>query len=234
VGTRWTFSYARKIEDATVPLRHNGMAEFDGPRGFRNGARCTGLYASSKNAQIGDNSEVSRPEAFRLFVEPEIPVLLRVARSLTGNSSDAEDLVQETLIKAFGALDNFDGAHPRAWLLTILRNTSKNAWRKKKPDYVDDWNLVFESKPAFNAEPPISAEDEVMKGVMDPTLVKAVNELGAEFRATLMLIDVEGFSYAECAEILGVPIGTIMSRRSRALAKIRKSLAKAREGAVTV
>jgi RNA polymerase sigma-70 factor (ECF subfamily) len=177
---------------------------------------------------------MSKPEAFRLFVEPEIPVLLRVARSLTGNSADAEDLVQETLIKAFGALDNFDGAHPRAWLLTILRNNSHNAWRKKRPDSVDDWNLVFDSRPAFNAELPVSAEEEVMKRVMEPTLVNAVNELGEEFRATLMLIDVEGFSYAECAEILGVPIGTVMSRRSRALAKIRKLLVKAREGAVTV
>ena len=176
---------------------------------------------------------MSRPEAFRLFVEPEIPVLLRVARSLTGNSADAEDLVQDTLIRAFGALDNFDGANPRAWLLTILRNASKNSWRKKKPDYMDDWNLVFDSKPAFNAELPVSAEEEVMKGVMEPTLVKAVNDLGEEFRATLILIDVEGFSYAECAEILGIPIGTVMSRRSRALAKLRKSLDKAREEAVT-
>lgn len=176
---------------------------------------------------------MSRSEAFRLFVEPEIPVLLRVARSLTGNSVDAEDLVQETLIKAFEALDNFDGAHPRAWLLTILRNTSYNAWRKKKPHYVGDWNLVFESKPAFNAEPPCSAEEEVMKGVLEPRFINAVNELGKDFRATLILIDVEGFSYAECAEILGIPIGTVMSRRSRALAKLRKSLDKAREEAVT-
>ena len=75
---------------------------------------------------------MNKPEAFRLFVEPEIPVLLRVARSLTGGSADAEDLVQETLIKAYGALDNFDGANPRAWLLTILRNAAHNVWRKKK------------------------------------------------------------------------------------------------------
>jgi RNA polymerase sigma-70 factor (ECF subfamily) len=176
---------------------------------------------------------MSRSEAFRLFVEPQIPVLLRVARSLTGNSADAEDLAQETLIKAFGALDNFDGANARAWLLTILRNSAHNAWRKKKPDYVDDWSLLPGYKPAFGAHAPASAEDEVMNGLTEPSLVKAVNSLGKEFRAVLILVDVEGFSYAECAEILGVPIGTIMSRRSRAVAKVRKSLRNTEDEAVT-
>lgn len=172
-------------------------------------------------------------EAFRLFVEPEIPVLLRVARSLTGNAADAEDLVQETLIKAFGALNNFDGANPRAWLLTILRNAAHNVWRKKKPDYVDDWTLLPEFKPAFNAESPRSAEEDALTGVVDPALIKAVNGLAEDFRSVLILVDVEGFSYAECAEILGIPMGTVMSRRSRAVAKVRKSLQKAREEAVT-
>lgn len=175
---------------------------------------------------------MSRAEDFRLLVEPEIPSLLRVARSLAGNSQDAEDLVQETLIKAFQGLPNFDGAYPRAWLFTILRNNSHNAWRKKKPNHVANWNLNLESRPAFNAEPPRSAEDEVLSGFIEPSLLEAVNALSEEFRSTLILVDVEGFSYAECAEILGVPIGTIMSRRSRAVAKVRKSLVKAREKAV--
>ena len=175
---------------------------------------------------------MSKSESFRLFVEPEIPVLLRVARSLTGNSADAEDIVQETLIKAFGALNSFDGANPRAWLLTILRNVSRNAWRKKKPTYIDDWTLLPENKPAFGGESPKSAEEEVLSSVVDPALIDAVNALPEEFRATLILVDVEGFSYAECAEILGIPIGTVMSRRSRAVAKLRKSMQKTREGAV--
>jgi RNA polymerase sigma-70 factor (ECF subfamily) len=176
---------------------------------------------------------VKNAEAFRLYVEPEIPILLRVARSLTGNSADAEDLVQETLIKAFGALGNFDGASPRAWLLTILRNTARNVWRKKKPDYVDDWTLLLDFTPAFNAESPRSAEEDALNAVVDPALAKAVNGLTAEFRSVLILVDVEGFSYAECAEILGIPIGTVMSRRSRAVAKVRKSLQKSEEEAVS-
>ena len=174
--------------------------------------------------------QLNEAERFRTYVEPEIPVLLRVAKSLTGNSIDAEDLVQETLIRALGAIERFDGASPRAWLLTIMRNEWHNAWRKKQPSYVGDWNLVVDSKPAFNAELPRSAEDEVFRGITDSGLLNTVNSLTEEFRSVLILIDVEGFSYAEAAEILGVPIGTIMSRRSRARAKVRKNIVKARKG----
>ena len=78
-------------------------------------------------------SQARRRHAFGEVVEPEIEVLLRVARSLTGAESDAEDLVQETLIRAFGALDRFDGRHPRAWLLTILRRTHLNMHRRRRP-----------------------------------------------------------------------------------------------------
>ena len=76
-------------------------------------------------------------EAFRRYVEPEIEVLLRVARTLVG-SADAEDLLQETLIRAWRSVDRFDGRYPRAWLLTILRNTNMNMHRHQRPDSVDD------------------------------------------------------------------------------------------------
>ena len=114
-----------------------------------------------------------------------------------------------------------------------MRNTAHNVWRKKKPDYVDDWTLLPEFKPAFNAEAPRSAEEDALSKVVDPALTTAVNGLAEEFRSVLILVDVEGFSYAECAEILGIPIGTVMSRRSRAVAKVRKSLQKAKEEAVS-
>lgn len=175
------------------------------------------------------SSQLIKAERFRIFVEPEIPVLLRVARALTGNSIDAEDLVQETLIKALGAIERFDGASPRAWLQTIMRNAWHNSFRKKQPSYVGDWNLVLNSKPAFHAEVPRSAEEEALRGITDPILLNALSTLSEDFRSALILIDVEGFSYAEAAEILGIPIGTIMSRRSRARAKIRKQIVESRE-----
>lgn len=163
-------------------------------------------------------------EAFKVFIEPEIPVLLRVAGSLTGSMSDAEDLVQDTLLRAFRAIDSFDGQFPRAWLLTILRNSSHNAWRKKRPVYIDDWNLVPQNRPAFGAELPRSAEEIVVHTIVDPNLLAAVNNLDERYRAALLLIDVDGFSYAECVEILGVPLGTVMSRLSRARDRVRKAL----------
>jgi RNA polymerase sigma factor (sigma-70 family) len=81
--------------------------------------------------------ERARATAFRVHIEPEIEVLLRVAGALTGNSAEAEDLVQETLIRAWRSGERFDGAHPRAWLLTILRNTHKNMHRRQRPDLVE-------------------------------------------------------------------------------------------------
>ena len=170
------------------------------------------------------SSKAASAAAFKNYVEPEIPVLLRVARSLTGSTADAEDLVQDTLLRAFRAIDSFDGQHPRAWLLTILRNSSHNEWRKKRPIYVDDWNLISQDNPAFEAELPQSAEESVLSSIVNPDLLQAVNALDERYRSTLLLIDVDGFSYAECAEILGVPLGTVMSRLSRARSRVRKAL----------
>lgn len=169
-------------------------------------------------------SKEGASEAFKEFIQPEIPVLLRVARSLTGSTADAEDLVQDTLIRAFRALHTFDGQHPRAWLLTILRNSSHNEWRKKRPVLVEDWTLIPQETPAFGAELPESAEETVLRTIVNPDLLAAVQALDERYRATLLLIDVEGFSYAECAEILGVPLGTVMSRLSRARSRVRKAL----------
>lgn len=171
-------------------------------------------------------AKAATAEAFKRYIEPEIPVLLRVARSLTGSATDAEDLVQETLIRAFRALNKFDGQHPRAWLLTILRNSSHNEWRKKRPIYVDDWSLVPQIVPAFGSELPQSAEESAMRSFVNPDLLAAVNALDERYRSTLLLIDVDGFSYAECAEILGIPLGTVMSRLSRARSRVRKALLK--------
>ncbi|MGH3493517.1 MAG: RNA polymerase sigma factor, partial [Sciscionella sp.] len=75
----------------------------------------------------------SRGRAFAQHVEPEVPVLYRVALTLAGQPADAEDLVQDTLIRAYRAIDRFDGAHPRAWLFTILRNTHRNRLRVRLP-----------------------------------------------------------------------------------------------------
>jgi RNA polymerase sigma-70 factor, ECF subfamily len=168
--------------------------------------------------------EVGRRAAFATYVEPEIPVLLRVARSLTGSAADAEDLVQETLIRAYRAMEQFDGAHPRAWLLTILRNTASNLRRRTRPDLVEDWDALSDPKPAFGAERPETPQEAALAGVLDADLEEAIASLGEKFSSVLVMVDVHGLSYAECAEALGIPVGTVMSRLSRARDRMRKHL----------
>ena len=171
-----------------------------------------------------DSAEAQRALAFKTHVEPELPVLLRVALTLTGSSADAEDLVQETIIRAFRALDRFDGRHPRAWLLTILRNTNMNMHRRQRPDLVENWETVGDARPAFGADRHASAEESVLDDILNEDLEAAVNALDSRFRTVLLLVDVDRLTYAEAAEALGVPVGTIMSRLSRARDRVRAHL----------
>ncbi len=161
-------------------------------------------------------------EGFRRYVEPEIELLLRVARTLVG-AADAEDLVQETLVRAWRSMDRFDGRHPRAWLLTILRNTNMNMHRRQRPDSVDDIASCIDARPAFGIDPP-STEDQVMASFLPEDLERAVRSLDTNFRTVLLLIDVDELTYAEAADVLGVPVGTVMSRLSRARDRVRHHL----------
>ena len=176
------------------------------------------------NRNPPESAQGAQAHAFKSHVEPELPVLYRVALTLTGSSADAEDLVQETLIRAFRALDNFDGEHPRAWLLTILRNTNMNLHRRRRPDLVHEWATLGDPRPAFGAQRQASAEETVMDEILSEDLEAAVNHLDPRFQTVLLLVDVDRLSYAEAAEALGVPVGTIMSRLSRARDRVRSDL----------
>lgn len=162
--------------------------------------------------------------AFREYVEPELEVLLRVAQSLTGNTADAEDLVQETLIRAYKAVTRFDGRHPRAWLLTILRRTHLNMHRRQRPEVVADWDALQNTRPAFGASQHRSAEEEVLDNALHHELATAITGLDPRFREALWLVDVNDLSYADAAAVIGVPVGTVMSRLSRARDRVRRQL----------
>ncbi|MGB3356997.1 MAG: sigma-70 family RNA polymerase sigma factor [Mycobacterium sp.] len=170
--------------------------------------------------EIGEHD--MQADAFRRYVEPEIEVLLRVARTLEG-SSDVDDLVQETLMRAWRAMDGFDGRYPRAWLLTILRHTNINMGRRMRPDSVDDVASYTDAKPAFGITP-MSTEEQVMAAFLPDDLERAVQSLDTKFRTVLLLVDVDQLTYAEAAEALGVPVGTVMSRLSRARERVRRHL----------
>ncbi len=162
--------------------------------------------------------------AFARYVEPEVEVMLRVAQSLTGSWSEAEDLVQETMIRAYNGIGSFDGAHPRAWLLTIMRRANINAHRRQRPITADPHAALERQTPAFGAAIALNPEDIVLEPLMDDDVERALNALDPRFRAVILLVDVEQLSYQEAADALGIPVGTIMSRLSRARARMRKQL----------
>lgn len=172
------------------------------------------------------SEDAHRREVYLGSVVPEVDVLLRVALSITGQPSDAEDLVQDTLLRAWRSIGTFDGQHPRAWLLTILRNTEVNRNRRRRPHLLDDPDTDLDRyrhhQPGYR-----SAEDVVVDRTFDGVVEAALTDLPHAFRQVITLIDVDGLTYAEAAEVLGVPEGTVMSRLHRARTRIRGRLTEA-------
>jgi len=162
--------------------------------------------------------------AFEQYVLPEVEVMLRVARSLTRNHADAEDLVQDTLIRAYKAIERFDGRYPRAWLLTILRNTHINRNRRRRPELLRDPDAQMERLAASPEEDEASRPDRFVDLEFDADLEDALASLSDPFAEIVQLVDIDGLAYAEAAEVLGIPVGTVMSRLHRARKKIREQL----------
>ena len=167
---------------------------------------------------------VRRRQAYTSCVLPEVEILLRVAMSMTDQRADAEDLVQDTLLRAWRSIDTFDGRHPRAWLLTILRNTQVNRHRRRRPQLLDDPDRTADRGLGDAHD---SAEDVVVGRTFDVVVDAALSALPTTFRQVVLLVDVDGLTYAEAAEVLGVPEGTVMSRLHRARRRIRDRLAAA-------
>ncbi|MFV1989644.1 MAG: sigma-70 family RNA polymerase sigma factor [Acidimicrobiales bacterium] len=159
--------------------------------------------------------------AFERYVVPELDVLYRVARSRSSNSADAEDLVQDTLLRAYRAVDRFDGRYPRAWLLTILRNTQINRARKRTPDLLDDPDMTLGRLESDSSESP---EASVVDTQFEAELSAALDALPEKFRVVVDLVDIGGASYQEAAAVLELPVGTIMSRLPRARKRMRAQL----------
>lgn len=166
-----------------------------------------------------------RDELFRHHVVPHIPALLAAARQSTRQLADAEDLVQDTLIRAFRAIHRFDGTHPRAWLMTILRNTRANAHRRRRPDLLRDPDTDLDS--LDQTTPHNSAESLALDAAFNAAVHRAFQSLSARQRAVITLVDIEGLSYAQAAAQLGIPQGTVMSRLHGARTRMRQLLSAA-------
>jgi len=158
---------------------------------------------------------------FERWVLPEVEVLLRVARSMTRNSHDAEDLVQDTMLRAFRSIERFDGRYPRAWLLTIMRNAEINRHRRQRPSLL---TAAQQMLPDPEADGGATAESTVVDLTFDAAVEEAFEHLSADFREVVELVDIGGLTYAEAAEVAGVPEGTVMSRLHRARARVRTRL----------
>ena len=158
--------------------------------------------------------------------------LYSAARRMTRNAADAEDLVQETYLRAYRGFGNFqEGTNLRAWLFRILTNAFINSYRSKqrKPQSVDlagvedlylHQRLGGDTKAALG----VSAEDVLMETITESEIIDALESLPEEYRITVLLADVEGFAYKEIAEILDVPMGTVMSRLHRGRKTLQKRL----------
>jgi len=154
--------------------------------------------------------------------------LFRAARRLTRTPADAEDLVQETYLKAFRAAESFaPGTNLRAWLFTILHNTARNRARDRARDTVEIDSEAVDRAADLGPGGGVmggapgslhtmdTPESLLLRDTLAPELQAAVDAMPAAFREAVWLRDVEGFSYAEIAEMLSIPLGTVMSRISR-------------------
>jgi RNA polymerase sigma-70 factor (ECF subfamily) len=158
--------------------------------------------------------------------------LYSAAMRMTRNPADAEDLVQETFLKAYRAFNTFqEGTNLKAWLYRILTNTYINKYRKeaRRPSEVDlgtveDFYLYRRVGSEESAEVARTTEDRVLDGLVEADIKKAVEDLPENFRLPVLLADLEGFSYKEIADILDIPIGTVMSRLHRGRKAMQKSL----------
>ena len=164
--------------------------------------------------------DASRRARYEQLVLPELPVLLRVAGTLTGQPADAEDVVQETLLRAWKHLDGFDGTHPRAWLLTVLRHAEINRNRRRRPQLLREPDSA--ERHLSVVEP--SAEQVVVDRAFSALVEAALLELPEAMRVAVLLVDVDGLGYADAAAALGVPEGTLTSRLHRARKRIRDRL----------
>jgi RNA polymerase sigma-70 factor (ECF subfamily) len=171
--------------------------------------------------------EAAREQAFARYVLPEVEVLLRVALSLTAQPADAEDLVQETLLRAYRSADRFDGRHPRAWLLTIMRNAEVNRHRRRRPHLLEDPDTDLDRLAVAPSGAPPTPEEVVVGEQFDEVVDSAFAALPRQHQQVVRLVDVDGLTYAEAARLLGVPEGTVMSRLHRARKRIRSRLAAA-------
>src|SRR5437763_5870550 len=190
------------------------------------------ISEQEQQTQPETNDQNVPSEDFEAGVISRPDSLSRTARRMTINHQEAEDLVQETMLKAFRFAHTYQrGTNLRAWLFRILNTSAINRYRKQASHPTttslpegEDFYLYNRIKDLTGQELSVGAEDEVLSQYLDEDVYKALNDLPPNFRMAVILADIEGLSYKEIAEALQIPIGTVMSRISRARRQLQQSL----------
>ena len=178
---------------------------------------------------IGWDLGRDRAREFEAVALVHLDALYRGALRLTHNRAEAEDIVQETCLRALKGFDRFNpGTNCRAWLFTILRNTFLNRVRDAGREILEGDSAVWESVSESIVETGVgeSPEEQFLQTVLHGDVDRALRSLPLVFREAVVLADLEGLSYKEVADVIGCPTGTVMSRLSRGRRLLRKTLAR--------
>jgi len=225
-----------RLEDtriANLRLIRPGAGAFGGQAGIREvilspmamfGRKRGNGASTTRGAAAPTTRGAGAPTGFEAEALGYLDSLYGTALRLTRNEADAQDLVQDTYVKAFHNSKQFTpGTNLKAWLFTILHNTARNRRRDSGRDPVDvDSERLELSAPA---DPAATPEEQLLRAAMGPDLQAALDALPEAFREAVWLRDVEEFPYAEIAEMLGIPVGTVMSRISRGRRMLYETLA---------
>jgi len=167
-----------------------------------------------------------RGESFEAVVLPHMRAGYNLARWLLRNDQDAEDVTQEAIVRAFRFFDGFNGDNPRAWLLTVVRNSAYTFLQQNRArELGTEFDEVLHSEPASNGRTSETPEVLVLRSAQQRLLNEAVDALPVEFREVFVLREMEGLSYKEIADMARIPIGTVMSRLSRARRQLQAAVA---------
>jgi RNA polymerase sigma-70 factor (ECF subfamily) len=195
------------------------------------GSGCVWPDARAADAVEAERSEAERRRAFEQEALVHLDILYNTAVQMTRNAADAQDLVQETFVKAFRFFDRFTpGTNCKAWLFRIMKNSFINAFRKRSREPVRvDFNEIeptLRARPESNGGPRRSVGGglDALDDLVEDDVKEALDKLPFEFRMVTVLCDIEGLSYQEIADIMDCPIGTVRSRLSRARRFLQKRL----------
>ena len=183
---------------------------------------------AAKSSSEGERLDSHELERFETVVLPHLDAAYTLARYLTRNDHDAEDVVQDAYLRALKYFGGFRGeeSSARAWVLAIVRNTAYTWRRRQHSDTLGtEFNEELHSDSVADEHP----EAALIKRDAGASLTRALDQLPIEFREVIVLRELEGLSYKEISDVAGVPVGTVMSRLSRARQRLQEALCAAEE-----